>query len=165
MGELDELMPQPGQKAILEEQLEGIFVDKLPQFPDNVKDLLAKIAPWGYLIWAFFGIFGLLALMGIGIIGAGASTLAGEVGLGGMLLITTIISGISILLMIIAVPSLLKHGRSGWVWVYYAWLVAAINTIVSNTALHISIGGLIGGLIFNALVLYVHFQMREKFLN
>ena len=45
MDEINNLMPQEGQKAILEEQLELIFIDKLPPFPDNIKDVLAKIAP------------------------------------------------------------------------------------------------------------------------
>jgi hypothetical protein len=165
MDEINNLMPQEGQKAILEEQLEQIFIDKLPPFPDNIKDVLAKIAPWGYMIYAFFGIIGLLALFGFGIIGSAASVLGGEVGMGGMILITSIISGISILLMIFSVPSLLKHGRIGWVLVYYGWLVGLINTIVTNTALYLSIGGLIGGIVFTGIVLYLHFQMREKFIG
>lgn len=42
----------------LEAELEPIFTKQLPSFPENIKDLLVKIAPFLAIITVVFGIFG-----------------------------------------------------------------------------------------------------------
>jgi len=42
----------------LEKELEPIFTKQLPAFPDNIKDLFVKIAPFLAIIGVVFGVFG-----------------------------------------------------------------------------------------------------------
>lgn len=65
-------------KLPLEKELEPIFLDKFPAFPDEVKEFLVKFGPYLMLIGAVVGIFGIVTAYGIlggaGVYDAGLSS-------------------------------------------------------------------------------------------
>ncbi len=141
--------------AIFETELAPFFTEKAPaQLPENFKNGFVKWFPWVNLVLVVLTIPAVLILLAA----LGLVTTAGAVGGGGGLreLIGISIALIAIVFRILATPGLFKATRGSWVLVYYAELVSVVSSVISLS---------IFGLAFNALFLFILFQVRPLYLK
>lgn len=139
----------------LEKELAGIFKDKLPAFPEEIKELLVKIAPWLALIGAVLGGIGLLfALVGGGFV---AVATVGTEAYGspwgywvGMLSLA-----LYVVICLIAFTPLRNRQRRGWNLLYYFQLLSLVVNLITLNIIGLLIGGFLG--------FWILFQIREKY--
>ncbi|MFC0183514.1 hypothetical protein SAMN04515674_11668 [Pseudarcicella hirudinis] len=131
----------------LEKELEPIFLKQLPAFPDNVKDLFVKIAPFLAIIWVIFGVAG----VGLTAILSPFAWFSGSLlyGIGMLfLLVMVVLDGL-------AIPGLLNKTKAGWTWIYYAQFASVVFSLL--------MGNWIGGIIRAFIGFWILFQIREKY--
>jgi hypothetical protein len=131
----------------LEAELEPIFTKQLPPFPDNIKDLFVKIAPFLAIIGVVFGVLG----VGISALFSPLMWFAGSIiyGLGMIfLLVMVVLEGL-------AIPGLFAQKKDGWKYMYYAQFVGVIYNLCMGHWLSGLIGAFIG--------FWILFQIKEKY--
>lgn len=143
------------QSLPLEKELAPIFLEKLPAFPDEIKEVLAKIAPWLVLIGIIFGGLGVLAAIGLGGFISVASIGTAAYGSLWQYWIGIAGTGVVVVLYLMAFGPLRNRQRRGWDLLYYALLVNLIVWLISFSIISLLIGGFLG---FWSL-----FQVREKY--
>jgi hypothetical protein len=131
----------------LEKELEPIFTKQLPSFPDNIKDLLVKIAPFLAIIGVVFGVLG----VGLGALLSPFAWFSGSLiyGIGMVFLV------IMIALEGLAIPGLFAQKKEGWKYMYYAQFVSAI--------FNLCMGSWISGILGAFIGFWILFQIREKY--
>ena len=137
----------------LEKELEPIFTKSLPAFPEEIKELLVKIAPYLAIIGVIFG--------GIAILFGGLATiltLFSFSGAGIWLGLSMIFLVVVVALEGLSIPGLMNRKRQGWKFSYYAVLVSAVSSLLS-----LSIGGIISAAITIFIGMWILFQIREKY--
>ena len=140
----------------LEDTLYLYFGKKAPQIPDNIKDLIVKLTPWLIILLLIMALPAILFALGLGALAAPFAFLGGvhtgmTFGLG--MLVTTI----SVVLELIALPGLFKTQIKSWRLLYYSTLVGFLASILSYN--------IIGGTISAAIGLWVLFQIKDKYTN
>lgn len=143
-------------KLPLEKELEPIFLDKFPAFPDEVKEFLVKYGPFLMLIGAILGISALIGAYGVlggsEIYGLGLSAYGGA---GIQLWIGMAITLGVMILYLLAFKPLRERKKQGWNLLYYALLLNLLSSIIQ---FHIF------GAIFTAVIgFWVLFQIRDKY--
>ena len=133
----------------LEAELEPIFTKQLPAFPENIKNLFVKIAPFLAIIGVVFGVFG----VGLTAIFSPFAWFAGS-----------FIYGIGIIFLIImvvlegmAIPGLFAQKKEGWKYMYYAQFVSVIYSLC--------MGSWISGLIGHLLASGFYFRLRRNIVR
>jgi hypothetical protein len=139
----------------LEKELSPIFLQKLPAFPDEIKEVIVKIAPWLVLIGIIFGGLGVLAAVGLGTFVSVASIGAAAYGSLWQYWISIIGLGIVVVLYLMAFGPLRNRQRRGWNLLYYALLVNLVVWLVTFSIVSLLIGGFLG--------FWILFQVREKY--
>ncbi len=132
---------------LLEAELEPIFTKQLPAFPENIKDLFVKIAPFLAIIGVVFGILG----VGITAVLSPFAWFTGSIvyGLGMVfLLVMVVLEGL-------AIPCLFNQKKDGWKYMYYAQFVSVIYNLCMGHWLSGLIGAFIG--------FWILFQIKEKY--
>jgi hypothetical protein len=131
----------------LEKELEPIFTKQLPAFPDNIKDLFVKIAPFLAIIGVVFGVLG----VGITALLSPFAWFAGSFiyGLGMIFLL------IMVILDALAIPGLFAQKMQGWKYMYYAQFVSIIYSLC--------MGNWLGGIIGAFIGFWILFQIKEKY--
>ncbi len=130
------------------------FTTKAPfQFPVNFREGFVKYWPIVSLVLLLLTIPAILMFLGIGAFLVPASFVAG-VGAGFGYTISMVLTTISLVLGVLALPGLFNRKRGGWVLSYYAQLVSIVAAVLT-----ISILGIIFGLLFLMLL----FQVREYY--
>ncbi len=131
----------------LEAELEPIFTKQLPAFPENIKDLLVKIAPFLAIIGVAMGVLG----VGISALFSPFMWFAGSIiyGIGMIFLI------IMIILEGLAIPGLFAQKKDGWKYMYYAQFVSVIYSLC--------MGSWFSGLLGAFLGFWILFQVKEKY--
>jgi hypothetical protein len=131
----------------LEKELEPIFTKQLPSFPDNVKDLLVKIAPFLAIIWLIIGVSG----VGLASLLAPFAWFSYGIGYGiGMLLLIA-----TIILIALAIPGLFNQKKDGWKYMYYAEFTSVVSSLI--------FGSWIGAILSAFIGFWILFQIREKY--
>jgi hypothetical protein len=131
----------------LEKELEPIFTKQLPAFPDNIKDLLVKIAPFLAIIGVVFGVLG----VGVTAILSPFAWFSGSLiyGLGMIfLLIMVVLEGL-------AIPGLFAQKMDGWKYMYYAQFLSLIYSLC--------MGNWFSGLLGAFIGFWILFQIKEKY--
>lgn len=128
--------------------LEKIFKG-LPHLPENVREILVKIAPWLALI---FGVLGVL--VGIGAMGFSPLALFGGVRTGMMVFATGLLTIASSVLMLLAYPGLSKKSYKGWTFLFWAEALNAVYAVLT-----VSVGSVLGVLIG----LYLLFEVKRYY--
>jgi hypothetical protein len=141
-------------KLLLEKELEPIFLEKLPAFPDNVKEPIAQYGPYVMLVLAIIGLFGLLAAFGIGTAALGVGVAA--YGGGFNFYIGIAFAAITMIMYLMAFSPLRARKRAGWNLIYYATLLNFVGSIVQLNIISGLIGAFIG--------FWILFQIRDKFV-
>ena len=142
------------QPLPLEKEIGGIFAN-FPAFPDNVKELLVQIAPWGALIIAVLGGLSVLSLIGLGSLLTATSVGVDAYGSTWQMWISILALGLMAILAVLAFSPLRNRQRKGWNYLYYIELVSIVSSIVTLSFFSAIIGFLIG--------FWVLFQTREKY--
>ncbi|WP_266365228.1 hypothetical protein [Tellurirhabdus rosea] len=136
------------QQLILEEELASLFSEKaLIQLPQNYRLALVRYGPLVASI--LFPIALVAVLAGSGSTGFLSLTLNLEGSLGTLLLILSLLTGIS------ALPGLFYRRRSSWSRLYWAGLLYSLSAIVT-----MDFGGL---LLTFAVGFYLLFQIRSYY--
>jgi len=142
------------QSALLEAEMAPFFTTKAPfQFPANFRDGFVKYWPIVSLILLLLSLPAILLFLGIGAFLVPASFVAGA-GAGFGYTISMVLTIVSLVLSVLALPGLFNRKRGGWVLSYYAQLVSILAGVLT-----ISILGIIFGLLFLMLL----FQVREYY--
>lgn len=141
----------------LEDTLDEYFGKKAPELPQNIKEILVKVAPYLVIIGLIFTIPAVLLLLGLGSV---ATVLAPVGGAQSVASVPTMWVGILLLVPVVileamAVPGL--FGRKAVAWRYVFW--AQLITIVSNLVRFDIVGGIISALIG----FYILFQVKSLY--
>ena len=140
--------------AQLENTLDEYFGKKAPALPQNIKEIIVKIAPYLVIIGLIFTIPAIFILFGLGGL---ASTLAPVGGAQAVASLPTMWIGILLLIPVIileamAVPGLFSKKIAAWRYVFWAQVIAIISSLVQLNI----VGGIIGALIG----FYILFQVK-----
>lgn len=142
------------QPLPLEKEIRGIFAN-FPAFPDNVKELLVQIAPWGALIIAVFGGMAFLSLIGLGSLITAMSVGTNSYGSPWQMWVSIGALVLMAVIAILAFSPLRSRQLKGWNYLYYIELVSVVSSIISFSFVSAIIGFLIG--------FWVLFQTKEKY--
>jgi hypothetical protein len=137
----------------LEMWLNEYLGQKAPKIPQRGREAIVKIAPWITLIILIIALPVILALFGLSAFLAPFAFLGGFHA-GAMFIVTWVLTLITFVLEIIALPGLFHRKRKGWLFLFYSSLIGAVLNIIS---LHIS------GLIGTVIGLYLLFQIRDYY--
>jgi len=144
--------------TLIERTLQEYMVAKAPPLPENIKEILVRIAPWATLIVLLVTLPLVLFALGLGALLAPFAFLAGPgAGLhyGMMYMLSMLVLGVSVVLEALSIPGLFKRSESGWRFAFYGTLVGVAYNIVSFNLIGAIIGGLIG--------FYFLFQVRSYY--
>jgi len=141
--------------SVLEKEIEKIVLsDRIPGLPDNVKEIIVKIAPWFAAISMLMLLPLILAAFGISAVAMPFSYLGGlRMGFGYTL--SLIFSFGMIILELMALPGLFKRKLSAWRLMYYSTLLSLVQQLF-----RFDLGGLILG---GAISFYFLFQVKSKY--
>lgn len=141
--------------SVLENEIEKVVLsDKIPGLPDNVKEIIVKIAPWFAAISMLMLLPLILAAFGISAVAMPFSYLGGlRMGFGYTL--SLVFSFGMIVLELMALPGLFKRKLSAWRLMYYSTLLSLVQQLFS-----FDLGGLIIG---GAISFYFLFQVKSKY--
>ncbi len=137
----------------LEKEIGGIFTN-FPAFPDNVKEILVKIAPYLCILGAIFGAIGLLAVVGLGgaLSGLGAMSFGGS---GFLYYISMAILAVMVFLYATAVKPLMNREKKGWDNLYYVEILSLITNLLSFS--------IVGFILSFVIGFWVLFQVKDKY--
>lgn len=163
--------PTNASVAGLEKWVDEIVNKKQPlQLPANVRKWIGDNAWWLVLIggilslWSAWGFWQAAhVLNGLNELARayGSTTYATELGpMWYAALIGILLEGV---LMLLAVPKLKNHQKSGWNLVFYSSFVSLLVGVVYLLVPAYSLGGLIGALIGTAISWFFLFQVRSQF--
>jgi len=141
--------------SILENELEKIVLSKnVPSIPDNIKEIIVKIAPWFAAISMFMLLPLIFAALGISAVALPFSYLGGmRMGFG--YTIQLVFSAVLIGIELMAIPGLFKRKASAWRLMYYSTLLSLLQQLLSFDIVGVLVGG--------ALSFYILFQVKEKY--
>jgi hypothetical protein len=169
---------------------DDLFLKKLPPLPDNIRDILVKLAPfWAILLILFAAlsiVFGSLSVL-LSLLGTVLSiaTLSGSSVISSVLSIVQSVVGLAfgaVILIYLAksLKGLFDQKDVGWqslfraevVWVAYAlfaWLIGLLMAVISLSGFGTIMGiaaviiGLPIQLIFSGLAFYLLFQIKHRY--
>lgn len=144
------------QKSLsgFENTLELYFDKKAPQLPEGIKEFIVKFGPYLTLISLVLAIPGILVALGLGALVAPFVALGSITG-GFNLSLGLIISLITLVLTVMALPGLFKRQLKAWKLIFYSSLVSALGAL-----LNFSLGSLIIG---TAISWYFLFQIKSYY--
>lgn len=137
-----------------EVELDKIFVGKVPALPDNVKEIIVKLAPWFAVISMILMLPLILAFLGLGAVVMPFSYLGG-LHAGFSYTLSLISSVILIVIELMAIPGLFKRQEKAWRLMFYSTLISLVEQLFS-----FNLGGLVIG---GAISFYFLFQVRSKY--
>lgn len=141
-------------KLLLEKELEPIFLEKFPTFPDNIKEGIVEYGPYVLLVLSVISLFGLFTALGVGTVAIGLSGM--PPGTGFSFYISVISAIITVVLYLMAFSPLRARKKAGWNLLYYALLINLLSNLILLHLFGVIISGLIG--------FWVLFQIREKYI-
>jgi hypothetical protein len=141
----------------LEKELEPIFTEKLPAFPENIKDILVQVAPWLALIGGIIGVLSLLTALG-------ATTVLSFGAFGNehfsspwYLWVGILWLGALTALCIISFKPLQNKEKKAWKYMYWLTLIGLVFNILSFSW--------ISGLFSAFISFWILFQLKSRYTN
>jgi uncharacterized membrane protein len=117
--------------------MEDLF-KKAPHLPENIREVLIKIAPVLSLV---FGILGIIA--GLSVLGISPLALFGGLHASIFVLITGVLTLVSSVLLLMAYPQLAKHTQKGWILLFWSEAISAVSSLMAlsfGTVISVIIG-------------------------
>lgn len=141
----------------LEKELEPIFSEKLPAFPENIKDVLVQVAPWLALIGGIIGALSLITALG-------ATTFLSFASFGNnhftspwYMWLGLFWLGALTVLSILAFKPLQNKERKAWNYMYWLTLIGLVFNLLSFNILSALIGAFIS--------FWILFQLKSRYTN
>ncbi len=151
-----------GLLAQLEAMLDKYLVKEAPfTLPKEAKEFVVSVSPYLVIVFAvlalplIFGAIGLTAVLTPFAMMGGYGHVFGW-GLGAT--IGLIISVITVIIEVMAVPGLFKRTKGAWRLLFYASIVSLIGGVLS-------IGGIVSAIIGAVIGWYILFQVKELYKN
>ncbi len=138
----------------LENLLDDYLVKKAPSLPKNITDFIVMVMPYLTVIFLVLALPIILALIGITALVLPFS-LVGGLGTGFSYVAGVIVTIITVILEIIALPGLFKRQKKSWTLLYYVALIGGVNSILS-----LNLWGLVLG---TGISLYILFQIKSYY--
>lgn len=138
-----------------EKELEPIFTEKLPAFPENIKDILVMIAPWLAILEAIFGALAFLTLLGLGSFVSILSIGAGAYSSTWQMWVSIFAVGANAILGILAFKPLQNKEKKGWNYMYYSCLISVGSSLLTFN--------IVGALISAFIGFWILFQMKGRY--
>lgn len=139
----------------LEKTFEEYFGKKAPALPQNIKEIIVKIAPYLSILAAILVVPSLLLLLGIGSLVTSLAPLGGVSSVGllpnmwlGILLLVPVV-----ILEIMAVPGLFERKINAWRYLYWAQIINAVSSLIQYN--------IFGAIIGLAIGFYLLFQVKS----
>jgi hypothetical protein len=140
---------------MLETELGKVFSNKqIPALPDNVKEIVVKLAPWLVTISMLMLLPVILLALGIGTV-AMPFTYLGGLHTGFSYTIGLVFTFGMIVLELMAIPGLFRRELAAWRLMFYSTLLSLVHQL-----LNFNLGSLIIG---GAISFYFLFQVRSKY--
>ncbi|MCL5113572.1 MAG: hypothetical protein M1372_00180 [Patescibacteria group bacterium] len=141
----------------LEGTLDEYFGKKAPALPQNIKEIIVKIAPYLVIISLIFTIPAILVLFGLGSLATMLAPLGGARSVAGVptMWIGIILLIPAVLLEIMAVPGLFSKKIAAWRYMYWAQLISIISSLVQ---LYI-----VGAILSAVIGFYILFQVKNLY--
>ena len=141
----------------LEATLEVYFGKKAPALPENIKEIIVKIAPYLTIIGLILTIPAILILFGLG---SAATMMAPLGGTNSLAAVPTMWFGIlllipAVILEAMAVPGLFARKAIAWKYIFWAQLISVVSSLVQLNILGALISALIG--------FYILFQVKSYY--
>ena len=144
-----------GPKLVLEKELEPIFLEKFPEFPDHVKEVIVRYGPYILLILSIIGLLGILTAFGVG--GAAISSIGvAAYGTGFGFYVGIALNIVTLVLYLMAFSPLRARKKEGWNLIYYALLISLLVNLIQLNIIGALIGGIVG--------FWILFQIRSKYI-
>lgn len=138
----------------LENLLDDYLVKKAPLLPKGLTDFIVAVMPYLNVIFLILALPIILALIGIGAFVMPFS-LVGGLGTGFSYMAGVIVTVITVVLEIMALPGLFKRQKKSWTLLYFVALIGGVNSILS-----LNLWGLVIG---TGLSLYILFQIKSYY--
>ena len=138
----------------LEDMLQEYLVKKAPAMPENIKEILVKFIPWINLIFVILGLPILLALFGLSAMMTPFAMMGGYGGTG-FGIVFQILTLVTIVVEIMALPGLFKKTEQGWRLSFYATLISLVTGLFG--------GNIVSALLGTIISLYILFQIRSYY--
>lgn len=138
----------------LENLLDNYLVKKAPPLPKGLTDFIVAVMPYLNVIFLILALPIILALIGISALVMPFS-LAGGLGTGFSYMAGVIVTVITVVLEIMALPGLFKRQKKSWTLLYYVALIGGVNSILS-----LNLWGLVIG---TGISLYILFQIKSYY--
>lgn len=138
----------------LENLLDDYLVKKAPSLPKGLTDFIVAVMPYLNVIFLILALPFILALIGISALVMPFS-LVGGLGTGFSYMAGVIVTIITIVLEIMALPGLFKRQKRAWTLLYFVALIGGINSILS-----LNLWGLVIG---TGISLYILFQIKSYY--
>lgn len=138
----------------LENILDEYLVTKAPGLPKGLTDFIVTVMPYLTVIFLILALPLVLALIGISAFVMPFSVVAG-IGTGFSYFAGIIVTIITMVLEIMALPGLFKRQKKSWTLLYYVALIGGVNSILS-----LNLWGLVIG---TGLSLYILFQVKSYY--
>lgn len=139
-----------------ESVMEEYFLDKAPKLPKNIRQLIAKVAPWLTLIVVILNVPIILSLLGLSFFAPLMPfAMAANVGYGLFWILDLVYIILVWAISIKALPLLFKFKRQGWQLLFLNMLISIAYYLVTFDLISLVLGTLIGG--------YILFQIRSEY--
>lgn len=122
---------------------------QVPSLPENIREVLVKIAP---ILSLVFGILGVI--VGLGALGLSPVAILGGINASFIVLVTGIVSIVASVLMLMAYPKLAKRQYKGWELLFWSEVVGVVSAVLT-----LSIGSVLGVIIG----FYLLFQIKSYY--
>lgn len=132
-------------------KLEDFFA-KAPHLPNDIREIIVKIAPYLAIIGIVFSVPAIFALFGIGLMTAPVVMMGGY---GGMWMLAGAFAIANLVLLVLAFPGLKARTQKGWMYTFYSVLLGAVQSLLSLN--------LVGLIIFTTLELYILFEVKSHY--
>jgi hypothetical protein len=120
----------------MEKTLDLYFGKKAPPIPENIKEYIVKFSPYLVILSLVLNILNYFPL---------------DFSFMGILFISTLV------LLIMAIPGLLKRTRQSWDYLFYVSLISLLSNLLSLNLSSLIIGGIIS--------FYLLFQIKSYYKN
>lgn len=135
-----------------------VFFKQAPHLPENIREILVKIAPWLALIFGILGVVGGLSALALSLGLSPLVALGGEVQTGVGLIIASALGLASSILTLMAYPKLAKHQYSGWMLLFWSELVSVVSVLLTLTT-----NGIVGAILGVLLGFYLLFEIKSYY--
>lgn len=140
-----------------EKTLDEYFGKKAPVLPENIKEIIVKIAPYLAIVAILITLPAILLLLGLGGLATVLSPLGG---VSSVATLPTMWLGIILLIPVVilegmAIPGLFARSMVGWRYMYWAQLISVVSSLIQLN--------IIGAILSAVIGFYLLFQVRNHY--